>query len=161
MKTISAGDDELSVPSIGVAAIDEQHRELFAICRAMARSGAGFRTPLLELEAYAGTHFVAEEGLMLMMDYPDFQDHKSRHDAFLVELHACKEAVLRDEDIGAALAGFVSRWLREHVVTVDGTLGDFLRDRAGAVAAVAGAGEEVDIVQSVIARNREVGRSRL
>jgi hemerythrin len=124
--------------SVGVAEIDEQHRELF---RRAARLLDGLKKGEPEeigglidfLHEYAVEHFGAEEEHMRKTRYPGYVRHKAEHDRFISDLLA----LAREHDrkgAGAFMAlkvnHWLSQWLKEHVSGTDADLGRFLLRRS-------------------------------
>ncbi|HTP53071.1 MAG TPA: bacteriohemerythrin [Anaeromyxobacteraceae bacterium] len=76
--------------AVGIPAIDEQHRELFArvnrLVEAMRASDSTEVMRLMDfLSEYVGEHFAAEEELMQRYAYPRFVLHKAAHDRFVAD----------------------------------------------------------------------------
>ncbi len=124
--------------AIGVAAIDGQHRELFARVAAfesaLDRGEARRITDTFAfLREYALVHFAREEELMLGAAYPLFDDHHAAHVQFVERL----SALVREHETKGANAFLALRarnwivvWLLDHVGGKDQVLGRFLRARA-------------------------------
>ncbi len=125
--------------SIGVADIDAQHRHLIEMVNIVAGAvelndgqdlaGAALRS----LCDYAVEHFAAEEALMDMDTYPEYDLHVSEHmdctDKALDFLQAYSE------DGGVDMAEFLkflAGWVRTHIMEMDQSLGRHLKARAAA-----------------------------
>lgn len=120
--------------SVGIAEIDDQHRELF---RRAGRLLEGIRRgdpeeidELVEyLHRYAVSHFGAEEMAMRAASYPGYARHKAEHDRFIADL--LELSIENDEAGGAFIAvkidHWLSGWLRDHVSRVDTALGSYLQ----------------------------------
>lgn len=125
--------------AIGVAEIDEQHRQLLhrfdRLLRACeAGQGIDELRPLIGfLDDYVIKHFGDEERIQQLHRYPGYSAHKLEHDSFVTRLHNLKDEV--DQE-GAALHHVVEtnnlllKWLINHISTVDVQLGRFLKDSA-------------------------------
>ena len=125
--------------SIGVEAIDDQHKELFErinLLRTALSEGKGSHA-IAEtskfLADYVLEHFSAEEHYMSRYDYPDYQHHKSEHTAFMRNLVAFKNNLDRLESEGGMtsfLAIDMQRqlhdWLIHHIGKADKAFGSFL-----------------------------------
>ena len=124
---------------IGVAPIDQQHRDLFdridalvnacqaGRCRDEVAGLIGF------LQKYVRIHFGEEEELMRLSGYPERSDHAREHARF--------SGHLQDLVKGFAEQGFTSPllndlnatlvdWLYEHVCGRDRSLGQWLAQQA-------------------------------
>lgn len=125
----------------GIEQVDHDHRELVEklneLGQAMKRGrGREAVNELLTfLKAYAREHFAYEEALMLRAGYPDFPEHKARHEAFKKELEARAAAFADTPDerlVTIDIHGWLMNWLRDHALNVDAKLGDFMKEyRAG------------------------------
>ncbi len=119
--------------SIGVDAIDRQHRKLFDISnrfydawRQHARRAA-LRRIFDELLEYAGYHFAEEERLMEQVHYPDLTAHHTHHEHLVDLVHRCR-AQLEAGTPGADTQAleFVKTWLQSHVLEADREIGVYL-----------------------------------
>lgn len=127
--------DELSV---GVDAIDEQHKSLIAkindLLLAMGQ-GAG-KSEIGEtvkfLEGYVIEHFDAEEKLMTTYHYPAVDAHKTQHRAFIQDFKDLKREY---QQFGATsymvlqVKQRVCDWLVSHIGRTDKLLGAYLEPR--------------------------------
>jgi hemerythrin len=124
--------------AIGVAAIDDQHQELFrnvnALLAAMrGRRGAAEVPRLLDfLGRYAVEHFAGEERLMREVRYPGLEAHRREHTEFAQDFQALRQ----EYEAGGATPAVVVRlnvwlcgWLRRHVSDTDQDMGRYLADR--------------------------------
>lgn len=112
--------------SVGVATIDQQHQQLFKHINDFynsLKSGAdkkNMKKVIGELEDYIHTHFSTEEALMQSASYPDFVQHKLKHDEF------CKKVADFRERFEAGrllltieVAGFIKDWITSHILDTD------------------------------------------
>jgi hemerythrin len=124
--------------SVGVAEIDNQHRELFArtndLLDAMKR-GKGREDVgglLSFLEDYTVMHFGLEEKFMLEYEYHDLQSHKRKHSQFIEKIREERkklEAEGATVDIAARISLLLTQWWIDHIRNVDRLLGIFLKKR--------------------------------
>lgn len=120
--------------SIGVGAIDRQHRRLFDISNRFYeawrhRAGRDVLCRLFdELLEYTSYHFAAEERLMRKIDYPGLSRHRRSHEE-IVDLVRKYRAQLRAAEQGAETQAleFIKTWLNIHVLEDDRGIGDCLR----------------------------------
>jgi hemerythrin len=109
---------------IGIAEIDAQHRELFAIlARLEEHSGERYtydaaRNALSKLTEYANVHFAIEESLMRMHGYPDLLAHIDEHQRLRKQLADFQQRLL-DADIATQLHKFIESWLANHIDITD------------------------------------------
>lgn len=121
--------------AIGVAAVDDQHRELYRqvnlLLAAMrdAQAAAEVGRLLEFLGRYVVEHFAAEERLMREARYPALDPHRREHVDFV---QAFQELCRSFEGEGASppvvvrINVWLCSWLRRHVGETDQALGRFL-----------------------------------
>lgn len=111
--------------SVGVAEIDDQHRQLIDMINMLHEStDPADRHRIVAvfqgLIEYASRHFSTEEGLMRQADYDGLQPHIAVHQAFVRTVSNYYEAFNEGSDEAAGeLAAFMRDWLRDHVKKVD------------------------------------------
>ena len=123
--------------SVGIASIDEQHKELFRRAKAFldgieGRSRQDIGILLSYLRAYAVTHFGEEEEAMRTSGFPGYDRHKAQHDRFLKDLLALSREPDRRGGKGVAagdLGTFLRKWLHEHVSVTDAEMARYLVSR--------------------------------
>lgn len=123
--------------AIGVAEIDEQHEQLFALCTAFVDGvGAARSEQLVDLLAHLGSyivkHFATEESLMASTEYPDMEAHVREHRAFQRTFARLVSSFARYGDEARVVADVkseVTEWLAHHVATSDRLLGEHLHAR--------------------------------
>ncbi|BDQ33558.1 bacteriohemerythrin [Pseudodesulfovibrio portus] len=122
--------------SVGLDAIDAQHKQLFAISEALHSallSGQGkeaVKKAFKDLEAYTTRHFTEEEDFMRSIGYPDIEAHKTQHEQLLLRCRMLWNLDRRNDPIKPeGVAFFLAEWLDEHVSTSDKAIGDFVRSR--------------------------------
>lgn len=136
MSELFVWSDEFSV---GIQEIDEQHKELVALLNELHtsilehRGGAACRETLDRLAAYTRTHFMVEESLMRIGNYPEFEGHKHIHEDLINQVAALQKKL----DSGQAtitfeLLHFLKVWLTQHIKESDKRLGGYLIERGAA-----------------------------
>jgi hemerythrin len=118
--------------------MDEEHALQLGLLRELVQSlEAGDAVAALEvferLEHFTNAHFLAEELLMRLHAYPEYEAHGAEHGRFVEELTSLRarlsgggaDAVREDADA-------FSRRLLAHIATADHALGAFQRSRASA-----------------------------
>ena len=131
---VGFGIDWSDTLSVGVAQMDDQHKELFKRISALLEgmlggSGASDVPALLGFIAeYVEYHFADEEKLMKSRGYPKFEAHKQLHENFKAEFQSIA-ARITGEGLTASLLILlqdrVITWLVEHIGRVDRQYGDF------------------------------------
>jgi hemerythrin len=129
---VLAWTDDLSV---GVEAIDEQHKEIFRRVNKLmsaARGGAGrveVGATLEFLSEYVIEHFTAEESLMRDAAYPERGAHHAQHEAFKKDAAKLKAAF---DGSGATVSLVIDAnrrlcdWLTNHIRKSDRALAAYL-----------------------------------
>jgi len=125
--------------SLGVDAIDEQHKEIFLHVAELETAvnegrGPGVATLLMDfLVGYVAHHFADEEKLMAEHEYPKLETHKAAHEGFRVALEE-----LRVESSGNPTPAVVERlsalttdWLVRHISWTDREFATWLKGRYG------------------------------
>lgn len=113
--------------SVGVDALDEDHRELIGIFNEVleTKQNNTKREDLLglldRLVDYTRFHFSREEALMRKRNYPDLDAHKAQHDGFIHRIIDLK----RQYEAGSALMLRIdlvitlNDWLIDHIRNTD------------------------------------------
>ncbi len=120
--------------SVGIPAIDAQHKELFERADGLVdamRSGKGgdeVKKLVAYLEQYVSTHFGAEERLLQAKKYPALAQHKALHEAFIREFKACKEQIEKGQGSAGLLKlnSLIGTWLVQHIGQEDARYAAFL-----------------------------------
>jgi hemerythrin len=128
MPTLSANSQFVWKPeySVGVAALDSQHKRLIAsvntLNEAMAVGrGRDVLGPLLdELIAYTKRHFAEEEQFMASFGFPDLAAHAVIHRRMTDKVVALR-AKYQNGTIANTVEvfGFLKSWLVEHILRSD------------------------------------------
>jgi hemerythrin len=121
--------------AVGVPEIDSQHQELFRRgalfiegLETQSRQDVGILLSFLRL--YCVAHFGAEEACMRETGYPGIAHHQKQHDGFVKDLLALSEQNERARGPGiqpARVAGWLEKWLVNHVTQVDADLALWVR----------------------------------
>ncbi len=111
---------------IGVEDIDRQHKNLFILLGKLDNSiKDGQHNPMVgqalkQLVDYSVTHFREEEKVMVMVGYPDFDNHRKQHREFVAQLTGILKDLKEGKDITASkLLEFLHNWLVDHILGED------------------------------------------
>jgi hemerythrin len=103
---------------IGIAQVDQEHRHLFALVRALNLQSVQHTVD--ELLDYVVTHFSNEQQLMESSGYPAFEQHLRLHEEFGAQVadflgnqDEWTEARVQE------LRRFLNKWLIGHIMTHD------------------------------------------
>lgn len=116
--------------SVGVAAVDHEHRELIDLINALhdelTRDRAALTVPAFFGELHRGiaTHFALEETFMRGHGYDQLPEHKGDHERLLDELREIMDAYTdAPQSIEPArLAEVLDGWFTRHFATHDARL---------------------------------------
>lgn len=115
--------DELSV---GIEEIDEQHKVLTGLVNEMHEAIQQHhahdvvRGILERLATYTKTHFVVEESLMRILNYPDYEAHKAEHDNLIAQIDELQSKVNAGKaSVNFELMHFLKVWLTKHIMESD------------------------------------------
>ena len=103
---------------IGVDQVDQEHRQLFALVRAL--NLASVEQTVEELLDYVVTHFSNEQQLMEKSAYPAFEQHLKLHEEFAAQAaDFLGGGVEWSEERVQELRRFLNKWLIGHIMTHD------------------------------------------
>jgi hemerythrin len=115
--------------------IDNQHKELFRRFNSLqsaCKQGKGqdeLSNLFTFLDEYVRSHFVLEELLQIVHDYPGYLKHKEEHDCFTRSLKKLEEQLNTKGTTSALLIQTnmaIANWLTRHFIWTDKDLADFL-----------------------------------
>lgn len=121
--------------SIGVATIDNQHKELlkrFDSLLNACEEGKGneeLKHLLGFLEDYTRVHFTEEEALQKLHKYPGYEAHRLQHSYFINKIKELREETNKNGFMTHNVIetnSLLLKWLLNHISIVDTELGKFL-----------------------------------
>ncbi|MDS4012139.1 MAG: bacteriohemerythrin [Defluviicoccus sp.] len=120
--------------SLGIPAVDHEHREMVALIneifvRIEADDTETVADDLGEIHARISAHFALEEQIMRREGYDQFDDHKADHEHLLDDIREIMDAYADGSygDRKDAFAGRLQRWFVDHFKTKDARLHRRLR----------------------------------
>ena len=130
-----AWDESLS---IGVKAIDDQHRAIINLVNTLEANKNGgdevaAANTLRFLRNYLNEHFAAEIELMRRHGYPKLDEHHEQHEQFVNHVIFFEIEKAFDAPPAELLTGvlaFLKEWCLCHISKEDKALGEFLKDQA-------------------------------
>jgi hemerythrin len=121
---------------VGIQKLDAQHRTLVAYLNdlyAAMSEGKGKETldkVLDGLVQYTKNHFISEESLMKLYNYPGYPDHKEKHEKMSGHVLALKQKFERGEISNPIqITNFLKDWLAKHIVGTDKQYGPYLNEK--------------------------------
>jgi hemerythrin-like metal-binding protein len=126
--------------SVGVEAIDNDHKELINLFNQLYASCSAPEGTLIATEAdtlarlldYTKHHFQREETLMRQEDYPDYAFHKELHDDLLLITLNFQEQLQSSEihEITDETLEFLRSWIVNHIMAVDMEFANYMKLKA-------------------------------
>ena len=126
--------------SVGVEALDEDHRQLFAMVNGLfdaigGGTGGELLTALFDaLAAYTRDHFAREEALMAARHYPGLPAHRAEHLQLAERVQELRRSFLAGsvEPVSQELLVLFKTWLTSHIRVTDFGYKAYVMDRPGA-----------------------------
>jgi hemerythrin len=122
--------------SVGVKAIDEQHKKLIDLINTLyeaMRSGKGKEVLTKTIDSlidYTKYHFDAEEKLMNSHGYPDVLPHKQEHKKLTDQVIQIQEKYRQgNAAVSVELSSFLKDWLSSHILGTDKKYTKFFNDK--------------------------------
>ncbi|TAL39927.1 MAG: bacteriohemerythrin [Spirochaetes bacterium] len=120
--------------AINVEQVDEQHRTLFELTRALydivKTESAEKQTIEGALDAlvdYTAYHFKSEEALMREIDYPRYESHKLEHDTLTAQALDFRTQLLDGKPVDTEeFLNFLFNWLTKHIMDKDKKIGAYI-----------------------------------
>ena len=121
---------------LGVPEMDEQHRELLDLINSLHRvmMGDDDSRRLADAKAqtidslleYCRRHFESEEEIMRSIGFPDLDDHRKEHQAFVARVVGYREELMTAYAVHASrLIKIMADWVYGHILTSDKKYAEF------------------------------------
>jgi len=117
----------------GFAELDAEHKVqvglVAALCQALAQGQdqAAVDEILDRLVSYTDAHFMAEQLLMRLYNYPHYEAHVQEHDRLVEQVTALQKQYRAGEiDASLTVGDALKDWLLMHIKGSDQALGDYL-----------------------------------
>lgn len=118
---------------LGIEEVDQQHKELFRICRDIEQiiiTGAQNMTPqdilskLCELREYVTYHFYMEEQIIAELNREGLEAHRQKHEYFkkVINQINCNELVQNPVKGFNEIKVLLQEWLFDHILIEDRTV---------------------------------------
>lgn len=110
---------------VGVQELDDQHKNLFAICNRLIRLVTDGRVAevgretIEELIEYTEKHFAREEELMRKAGYPASQEHHEEHKHMMNDVLLFKSKYIAGDLDESEVTEFLIAWILHHVKGID------------------------------------------
>lgn len=110
---------------MGVASLDDDHKQMFAIVRtlhsamSLGRGASVVHETIGNLVDHARSHFAAEEALMEKAQYLELGSHRREYEEILRKLEELERTTAGSPVSPVTVAEFVDKWLRPHTLHTD------------------------------------------
>lgn len=122
--------------SVNIAQIDQQHKKLVDLINQLDEAMSQGKAKevlgkiLNDLVGYCASHFKTEEQLMQANGYPDYAEHKDKHDKMTAKVLSLKSEVATGKKlISLEVMKFLEQWLDKHILGTDKKYGPFLNSK--------------------------------
>lgn len=123
--------------SVGVKEIDEQHMSFIKMVNELLNAMQQGKSKeikgkiLDKLIEYAFYHFTKEERLMEAAGYPDLEEHKKEHEAFVDKLVEFQKAYSENKNsLTSEMVSFMNNWWLTHIRVSDKKYEPYLKNNA-------------------------------
>lgn len=122
----------------GFKEIDDQHRRIISRLSSLldALEDGGSPKTIADMAEflvdYTARHFSTEESIMLGMGYPGYEEHKKKHDDFIVEMKDIVQAFEEKKQPLLFLVRLGTRvvtWIQNHIVTSDAEMARWFKQQ--------------------------------
>lgn len=119
--------------SVHIREIDDQHKKLIGYVNELneaMRAGKGKQTlekVLRDLISYTASHFSAEERIMRTNGYPEYAEHKEKHDKMTRKVLDLQKQYQEGKiAISMEVMTFLENWVDKHILGTDMKYSPFL-----------------------------------
>ena len=118
--------------SVGVEVFDEHHKYVILMINRLidaqnvATDSATVSDLLSRMTSYAQEHLKAEEKLMATHGYPQYEQHKAQHLAYIKKtVDFCTAAQIGVDGIPKGLLAYLRNWWEQHIQNTDKAYANF------------------------------------
>jgi hemerythrin len=122
--------------SVGINQIDRHHQEIMNMINELNEAmlhGKGREIVggiLKKLINYTASHFAYEEKLMSQHGYPEYDEHKAKHDKMVDKVLALQKDVNANKlTVSSEVMKFLQDWLNKHIMGTDKKYAPFLQGK--------------------------------
>ncbi|MEI8393194.1 MAG: hemerythrin family protein [Rhodospirillaceae bacterium] len=123
--------DDDGTSFIGVSANQEHHEVIvdkyngFIKCLRDPKQVDERPNKFRELVSYITLHFIFENKYMAMLNYPDYEKHKTQHKNFIDNINGYNYKIRSGESTVDDMVLYIGHWLIGHVLITDKQFSDF------------------------------------
>lgn len=122
--------------SVNIKEIDDQHRKLVAMINELHDAMSERRAKevlgeiLKKLADYTVFHFSSEERLMRTNEYPEYEEHRGKHEKMTNKVLALQEELKQGKiTLSMEVMDFLKNWLDKHILGTDKKYSAFLNSK--------------------------------
>ena len=122
--------------SVNIAEIDQQHKKLIDMINDLHTAMSEKRGKevvgdvLKKLADYTVFHFTAEERLLRTNEYPEYEEHKDKHEKMTAKVLALQDDVKSGKlTVSMEVMNFLKNWLDKHILGTDMQYSGFLNGK--------------------------------
>ena len=122
--------------SVGIAIIDNQHKKWVQYLNnlyELTNAGKGKETLniiLVNMAQYTQYHFTSEENLLRMHKYPDYEEHRQKHEILTGQVQDFNLQFSAGHiSSPMQIADFLKEWLTDHILDTDKKYAPFLKEK--------------------------------
>jgi len=119
--------------SVKVRKFDDEHKKLIALINQLhdamlvGKGGQVIGTVLQSLIDYTASHFAAEESMLKLHAYPDYERHKKEHNLLVQQVLDVQKNIKSGKvPLSQEIMKFLKDWLQNHIQVEDKKYGTFL-----------------------------------
>jgi hemerythrin len=112
--------------SVGEEVIDKEHQKWIALLNDFyqglmdGKSKEKLTELVIGMLDYTKYHFANEERYMKSINYPDFEQHKEKHDQYVAKITEFHQKIANDQMIlSLEVTNFLKTWLINHIKGTD------------------------------------------
>ena len=116
--------------SVKVRKFDDEHIKLIGLINQLhdamlvGKGGQVIGTVLQSLIDYTATHFAAEETMLKLHKYPDYEQHEKEHNLLVLQvLDVQKNLKTGNAPLSQEIMSFLKEWLQTHIQVEDKNTG--------------------------------------
>ena len=113
---------------IGIPEIDTQHKRFLSLIKSLFNEKDSLQELKIldEIYNYSVFHFISEEKLMEIYNYPELEEQKDKHRLLQLELSGFISPVLKREWNKAIFLNFLIKWFVQHTTMEDKEFAHFI-----------------------------------
>ncbi len=118
----------------GIDAIDHDHQTFISLTNNIFRNSLDetiIENEIMELIEFSRKHFLREETIMIVCDYPDYKIHYDLHRSFIEKINGIQYQWRNDQNPKTLhnLRVFLRKWLADHIYNADTEISQYTKGK--------------------------------